>query len=150
MPSLLAPIGTRLWRWWGTGERTLLWVLLNPSTANAHEDDATLRRCIQFSRREGYERLAIVNLFALRATHPKELTREADPVGPRCDHSIRQACVQAQAIIVGWGTGGTLGEHDRAVLDMLPRPLLCFGRTSNGSPRHPLYLKRDTALQLYL
>ena len=69
----------------------LLFVMLNPSTADAETDDPTLRRCIGYSRAWGYGGLAVVNLFGLRTTDPRELRRHADPVGRRNDDYVLAA-----------------------------------------------------------
>src|SRR5438128_11663503 len=69
-----------LWREWDPGQPRVLWILLNPSTATATEEDPTLRRLIAFSRSWNYGSLALVNLFSLRATHPWKLARAVDPI----------------------------------------------------------------------
>ncbi len=77
-----------LWREWDASAPRLGFVLLNPSTADAENDDPTLRRCMGFARAWGYGSLQIVNLFAYRATVPDALRWVADAVGPENDRHI--------------------------------------------------------------
>lgn len=72
----------KLWRVTGApGTSVALFVMLNPSTADATDDDPTIRRCIRFARDWGHARLLVANLYALRATDPRALSRHPDPVG---------------------------------------------------------------------
>jgi hypothetical protein len=64
----------RLDRWWGPGKR-LVFVMLNPSTADAMKDDQTIKRCMYFARREKCDGITVVNLFAWRTTFPSELRK---------------------------------------------------------------------------
>src|SRR5580765_5070589 len=82
---------------------TVLFVMLNPSTADATKDDATIRRCVGFTKRWGYSTLEVVNLFAFRATHPRDLWKADDPVGPDNDVTISDAVRRAQLIVAAWG-----------------------------------------------
>jgi hypothetical protein len=150
--AVFSPCGRyryRLWRATGAPrdrrDRRVLWVMLNPSTADADRDDATIRRVIGFSRRWGYWRLDVCNLFAWRATDPAELTTVADPVGPENDGHIVQACETAADVILAWGgcMPPRFGNRPLAVLRLLNRPLHCLGRTQAGQPAHPLRLPND-------
>ena len=58
-----------------------IFVMLNPSTADADIDDPTIRRCINFAKREGCGSLMVVNLFAYRATSPADMKAAVDPIG---------------------------------------------------------------------
>jgi hypothetical protein len=139
-------------RWWGPRQEYLLWIMLNPSTADGQSDDATLLRCLAFSRREGYDRLMVANLFAYRSPRPAVLRRAADPVGPDNDLHLQQALVGASQIVLGWGALGSLYGRDRAVLALLRqtnRPIFCLAVTAQGAPRHPLYLSKDAPLLPY-
>ena len=91
-----------LTREWADG-KCVAWLMLNPSTADADIDDPTIRRCIGFARQWGYGRLVVVNLFALRATDPRVLVRNADPVGSKNDFYIAKAMKEAQEVICAWG-----------------------------------------------
>lgn len=126
-----------------------MWFMLNPSTADATEDDPTIRRVLGFSRREGWGRIEIVNLFAFRATDPFEISRADDPIGQDNDEAIRTAVSGAQIVVLAWGASRVARDRAEDVLPML-RDLgvepMCFGRTKGGSPRHPLYLPADAPL----
>ena len=125
-------------------ETTCLFVLLNPSTADETVNDPTIRRCLGFARSWGFGHLVVANLFALRSTDPKPLYQHPDPVGPDNDRHIAEASAEARLTIAGWGNHGELrhqGEYVRLLLDK-PKHL---GLTKQGHPRHPLYLRADTA-----
>jgi hypothetical protein len=139
-----------LWRKWGDTSK-LVFVMLNPSTADAQTNDATIRRCIQFAQSWGYGALEVVNLFALVATHPRVLRDAIEPVGAECNRYLIAATRQADGVVVGWGNWGRLRDRDRAVLKLLAseKPLYCLGINQSGQPRHPLYVKGDTSLIPY-
>lgn len=142
--------------------RRAVFVMLNPSTADADTDDPTVRRCMDFARRIDCDTLTVVNLFAWRATDPKELLdrhrKGYEIVGKDTDEYIRQATESASEIVVAWGaTIEKFGKFGRKrvnqVLDILTwhgGPVWCFGATKALHPRHPLYLAKDTAQEIYL
>ena len=120
--------------------RFVLWIMLNPATADKTHDDRTVSRCVTFSRRWGYRRMEVCNLFAYRATDPKELQTVDDPVGPENKDTIIRAAESADRIVCAWGVGGRLYGQDTVVLDWLAgtgRALHCLGLTADGLPRHP-------------
>lgn len=129
-----------------------LWVMLNPSTADATQDDPTIRRCVAFSRSWGADGIRVVNLFALRATDPAKLLTQPDPIGPRNDEFIRLAAlatgVLGGRIITAWGGHSLAADRAEAVFELLwPQPVYCLGTTKTGAPRHPLYVRGDTPLR---
>lgn len=128
-----------------------LFVMLNPSTADATMDDPTIRRCIGFAKREGCTGLTVVNLFALRATDPAELAKHADPIGPDNSKHVVEQIDQHQgigAIVVAWGSHPMARAHVcRPIVDLLAASgACCLGTTKDGHPRHPLYVKGDQPL----
>ena len=135
----------RLWRRWDATRPQIAFCMLNPSTADEHTDDPTIRRCIGYARDWGYGGVEIVNLFALRATDPRELRRSRDPIGRRNDGYVSRAARRSKAVVIAWGVHGTLLARGAATLRLLsPRArLLALGWTLAGEPRHPLYLRRD-------
>lgn len=148
----------RTWRYtleriWDDDKPRLLFVLLNPSTADESEDDPTLRRGMGFARRWGYGHLVFVNLFAFRATDPTDLRKVADPIGPHNDHFIQIEADRTDCIICAWGAHGGYLHRDRAMLDILPKstpkPLYTLGMTKGGHPKHPLYLAKNTKLEAW-
>src|SRR5215510_5582686 len=78
-------------RTWDHSKPRVLFVMLNPSTADAEIDDATIRSCIRLAKGAGYGSFEVVNLYALRATDPAELQRADDPVGPKNNDIIEAA-----------------------------------------------------------
>lgn len=136
----------RLWRRWGDGPH-VLWCMLNPSTADADLDDRTIRRCMGFARAWGYSAIEVVNLFAFRSTDPRQLTYAADPVGPDNDMHLAEAGRAAALTIAAWGRRplGILPSTFKARIATaraaLGGGLRCLGRTDEGQPRHPLYLR---------
>ena len=121
-----------------------IFIMLNPSTADAQNDDPTIRRCISFAMREQCSTLTIVNLFALRATDPRVLKNHPDPIGPRNDEVIAELLRHNNASIrvAAWGSHPFARERGRQLLSK-HGPLICLGTTKDGSPRHPLYVKAD-------
>jgi hypothetical protein len=137
---------------WDGSRRLAVFVMLNPSTADAVRADPTVTRCLGFARRENCGGLIIVNLFALRATDPRELRGHPDPVGAGNDRFIREHCAAGRLVIAAWGAHGRLGGRDRAVLALLGEARIAvrsFGVTTGGMPRHPLYLPRGAQLESY-
>jgi hypothetical protein len=129
-------------RTWNPRGQTVLFILLNPSTADAQLDDPTIRRCIGFARSWGCGGLVVGNLFAFRATNPAVLKSARDPVGPENDQWLRSLATKADLVVAGWGAHGTLRGRDKAVLALIDRPSV-LATTKSGRPRHPLYLRRD-------
>jgi hypothetical protein len=124
--------------------------MLNPSTADAERDDPTIRRCMTFTQRLGYDALVVVNLFAWRATDPRDLVDAEDPVGPENGLWVRRACHQAALVVVAWGAlekplRGAAGVISKIILGDGYK-LKCLGTTKDGQPRHPLYIAADTLL----
>jgi hypothetical protein len=136
-------------------ERRFLVVMLNPSTADASVDDATVRRCRAFAVADGATVLEVVNLFALRARDPTVLLRPmsaVDRAGPMNDRAIAAAVGLAHRVVVAWGIGGDIWRTRALEVQALIRasglvPHSIGPPTKNGQPRHPLYLRRDSPLQ---
>jgi hypothetical protein len=131
-----------LWRAWRSGTDTLLWIMLNPSTADdLGNNDPTIERCERRARAWGYGAMTVVNLFALRSTDPKALRAEPDPVGPDNDRHIIERTAGAAMILCAWGAIGAHHARADAVRRLLAgQTLHCLGRTGSGEPAHPLYL----------
>lgn len=152
----------RDWQLWNdagehvTGKGVCCFVMHNPSTADAMQDDPTIRRCINFARAWGYDTLSVRNIYAFRATDPRDLPRTMDEAvgGNRGDSELLSA-LTADLVIAAWGS--TLPHHgsrERIVLSMFQqfapaKEIYCLGTTKDGHPRHPLYVKGDTMPQLF-
>jgi hypothetical protein len=130
-----------LTRWWADGPQ-VGFVMLNPSTADAMEDDPTIRRCIGFAQAWGYGSLAVANVFAYRSTHPDDLLATNDPVGPDNDAWIARVASACPLVVCAWGSHRTtLKGRGAAVRAALGDRAHYLRLTKDGSPGHPLYLK---------
>lgn len=134
----------RLDRKWGPGGR-VLWIMLNPSTADGEQDDPTIRKCVGFAKRWNYGGIVVVNLFAYRSTEPAALGLVVDPVGPENDCHIREQAGRAQAVIAAWGAkDSTLvkarAAHVMGLLSARTTPVYALRLTKKGWPEHPLYV----------
>lgn len=133
-------------------DRRIVFVMLNPSTADENDNDPTVERCERRARRLGYGGFSVVNLFAYRSTDPQELKRVEHPIGPENDAVILATCRTADTVVVAWGNThaklglGTRSLHVIALLQSASIPLFCLGTNSDNSPKHPLYLRNDQPL----
>lgn len=132
---------------------TIVWIMLNPSTADADVDDQTIRKCRGFSERWGYGRLVVVNLFAWRATKPRELRVASDPVGSENDSHIGAAVIDADLVVCAWGNEKPSLVSSRAFY--VARKLLAgvdlhvIGTTKHGCPLHPCMAGYTTSPQAW-
>lgn len=133
----------RLHRWWAAGP-SILFVMLNPSTADELIEDPTIRRCISFAKEWGFGSLEIGNLFAFRSTDPRALRRVRDPVGLENDEWLARLAEAVDQVVVAWGAWGGAAARAAAVLPLLGPAVLCLGLTEGGHPKHPLYVAGDT------
>ncbi|MFE9770000.1 DUF1643 domain-containing protein [Streptomyces sp. NPDC005808] len=140
-------------REWGDTGKTAVFVLLNPSTADATSDDNTSQRCIKYAQDWGCSGLLIVNVYAWRATKPLGLATADDPVGPEANSYLQAAARLAEhtdgPLVAGWGTNA----HPDRVAEVLTLPgmhrLSTLAVTQAGHPHHPLRLHRRLAPQLW-
>ena len=137
-----------LWRLWDKAKPYALFIGLNPSTADETNDDPTIRRCIGFAASWGYGGLCMMNLFAYRATDPKEMIKYPFPIGPENDRRLMQLSEKAGIVIAAWGTRGEFRDRDKTICGLL-KDLKCLGTTKSGQPRHPLYLSSNTIPRQY-
>ena len=159
-----------LWREWDNGDlytpkqitrafEYAMFIGLNPSTADETKDDPTIRKCIGFAKRWGYGALCMTNLFAFRATQPKDMKRNPCPIGEgsfcafevATEKSITQCfrwktdaylfalARQAGVVVAAWGVNGTHLNRDKEVRGLIPS-LRCLRKTKDGHPEHPLYI----------
>jgi hypothetical protein len=129
-------------RIWQPAQPVLCYILLNPSTADATRDDATVRRCITRAINSGFGGIEIVNLFAMRSRYPYSIAPHPDPIGPENDRYILTAAGRAGLVICGWGRTGAFRGRAGLILGKLtaagviPHALKLNG---DGTPCHPLY-----------
>ncbi len=130
-------------RSWDVGLPALGFIMLNPSTADASEDDPTIRKCIGFAQRLGFGAIAVTNLYAYRATKPVALKAGGYPRGPENDAWIERVARETSATVCAWGVNARNLSRPREVLGLLreagvqPKALRL---TDDGIPWHPLML----------
>ena len=127
-------------RVWDERARAVLFVGLNPSTADQRVDDPTIRRCMAFARDWGFGQLLVANLFAFRTSSPARLFGATEPIGPANDRWIRRLARDARVTIVAWGNHGAFRARDAKVLELLDAPH-CLAINKSGQPKHPLYVE---------
>ena len=132
-------------RVWNEKEPYVMFVGLNPSTADETKNDPTVTRCINFADAWGYGGIIMTNIFAYRSTDPKNLLTVDDPVGPKNDEYLLKTAGDAGLIVCSWGY---FPEHEARQGDvrnrtLFPHRLYHLGLTKKGWPRHPLYLKKS-------
>ena len=141
-----------LTRNWAAGER-VLFVMLNPSTATEVQNDPTVERCERRARALGFGGFAVANIFAFRATDPRVMRAEPDPVGPANDAILLDLAAKADRIICAWGSHGAhlnRGTTVRTLLRTTGRTLFHLGLTVAGQPKHPLYIGYDQQPRLWV
>lgn len=143
-------------REWDREKSRILFVMLNPSTADATQDDPTIRRCIGLAKAWQHGCLEVCNLFAYRATNPDELRKVADPVGPENNSYLTNAICRARVIVVAWGTKGNFNGRDRefwalvkSIKYLKNNGIFCLDETKDGHPRHPLYVSNQVVPKIY-
>ena len=144
MSAHLSPCGTyryELHRTWDSSLNSVLFIGLNPSTADHTREDQTSRVCINYATRWGYGGLVIANLFAYRSTNPKGLKKTSDPIGPENNKVLKRLCAQADRVICAWSDMGGYLDRDREVMPFINNPH-CLSLLKSGRPGHPLYKSR--------
>lgn len=151
MSAVISACGRYRYRLTRGEGRLLAFVMLNPSVADAEQDDPTIRRCRAFATREGYQGIEVMNLYALRVTDPAALKDAPDREGPENiayladlgrDHSDGW-------IVCAWGANAEPADVAMAVAQLAAcgAELVCLGTNKDGSPKHPLYLPGHTAFE---
>ena len=141
-------------RRWDERRADVLFVMFNPSAGDEAKLDPTLRRCASFAAAWGYGGFAVANLFALRSPHVRTVARHAAPAGPDNEAWLTMLTGQADLVVVAWGAlAARYRPHTWHVAQLLGRharePLRCLGMTKDGHPRHPLYLRKSTSLEVW-
>ncbi len=140
-----------LWRRWTSAKPMVAFIGLNPSTADEIMNDPTVTRCINYAKDWDYGGMYMLNLFAFRATDPKEMKAANDPIGVANDRTIIEYSNDSFITVCCWGNHGSFMERGHEVSELLNNKtnLFCFGMTRQGEPMHPLYLKRDRQIVEY-
>jgi hypothetical protein len=135
----------QLSRIWDEGKPKILFIMLNPSTADANMDDPTIRRVVNFSKSWGYGGCFVGNLYAFRSTDPKELQYTDEPTGKDNIGHIRSLIGLTEKVVYAWGNNQKEPVWLREIVD-LP---YCIDISKKGIPKHPLYLKKELQPKLY-
>jgi hypothetical protein len=136
-------------RTWDESRPKVMFIMLNPSTADAEIDDPTIRRCVGFAKSWGYGGILVGNLFAYRATEPKTLLTVNDPIGRENLTHLKVMYNESDTAICAWGNGKLVeklgkkfGEDYKPLSGFLGR-IYYLELANDGTPKHPLYLKGD-------
>jgi hypothetical protein len=156
MSAIISDCGSyryRLDRFGAPAGATLMFIMVNPSTADAEQDDATIRKCRGFAARAGFERFMVGNLFAYRSTDIKALRGASDPVGPDNDKHLRAMLREADMVIAAWGSLNKLPDslrrrwrEDVHLADRVPHQMHMIGLCADGHPKHPLMVGYDATI----
>lgn len=136
------------------GTRRVVFVGVNPSTADAQVDDNTVSRWIDYTKRWAFDEFVVGNVFAYRSTDVKVLRTVPDPVGPENDRHLREIIASAELVVPCWGRLNKLNKplqcrlsQVREILREHPGEIRVFGLTKCLQPIHPLMQRGDVELQ---
>ena len=136
-----------LWRTWDDSKAIVMFIGLNPSTADESTDDPTLIRCINYPKAWGYGGVCMANLFAFRATDPDAMKAAADPVGAQNNRWLKKLASEAGRVVAAWGNDGSYLGRAEKVVGFIP-DLYCLKLNKSGEPAHPLYQKASVKPRL--
>lgn len=131
-----------LWRTWDDSKSYVMFVGLNPSTADESTDDPTLTRCINYAKSWGFGGVCMANLFAYRATEPSDMKAAKDPIGCKNNEWLKKLANDAGLVVAAWGNDGSYLGRSEQVKELLSN-IHCLKINKSGEPAHPLYQKAD-------
>lgn len=143
----------QLWRVWDDTKPKLLFIMLNPSTADSKYNDPTIIRCMNYAKDWGYGGIFVGNLFAFRHKDPKRLLKATDPIGRKNNKHLSKMRKKSKKIVCAWGHSGIVKKLSNKSMEHLLniKPVLyCLELSKDGTPKHPLYLKKTLKPQHYL
>ena len=135
----------QLSRSWDDEKESVLFIMLNPSTADSNIDDPTIRRVVNFAKTWGFGSVHVANLYAFRSTDPKGLKNVFDPVGSDNIEYVRELVGKVNKVVYAWGNKKTEPEWLREIVN-IP---YCIDVSINNIPKHPLFLKKTMELKEY-
>lgn len=133
-----------LWRIWNEDKPVIMFIGLNPSTANELTNDPTIKRVIKLADHNGYGGFYMMNLFAIISSDPKYLLSCADPLGQN-DHWLDNIAMECDAICFAWGVFRQAKERAALVKTKFPSAY-CLRKTKDGHPWHPLFIPAKTKM----
>jgi hypothetical protein len=131
----------------GSGDGKMVFIGLNPSTADEFTNDPTIERLCRRAKRMGYRELVVCNIFALRSTDPKGLLGVEDPIGPENERYILEESLSASMVLCGWGAPSQLKNQGNKIKSLLRQNdvgLHVLALNKDESPKHPLYVSYGT------
>ncbi|MBE2898461.1 DUF1643 domain-containing protein [Pasteurellaceae bacterium TAE3-ERU1] len=136
-------------RTWDNSLPKIMWIGLNPSEADEHHDDSTIKKCIHYTKKEGFGGFYMLNLFAFVDKYQDVIYQVDDPIGLENDLYLKKYACSVDKIIAAWGNNGCYRGRSTEVCRMFDK-LYCLKLNNTGEPHHPLYLKGDINLQEYI
>lgn len=139
-------------RTWDEDKPKVLFIMLNPSTADSEVDDPTITRCINYAKDWGFGGILVGNLFAYRSTNPTGLLTVQDPIGDDNIWHIKNMYYQSDVVVCAWGNTNIVNrlekkiKYDYRPLSVITNRLYCLELSNNGTPKHPLQLKKHLKL----
>lgn len=131
-----------LWRIWDDRKDFVMFIGLNPSTANESENDPTIRRVISFAKAWGFGGVYMCNLFTFISPYPDDLKKCIDPEKD-CDYWLQSVGSMCKKVVFAWGNFKEAAERSKEVIKLFPGAV-ALEINKNGTPKHPLYIKGDT------
>ncbi len=133
-----------LWRAWDPNKPAVMFIGLNPSRGDEQHDDPTIRRIKKLARDWGFGKLIMTNLYAYITPYPADLFKSSEPIGSENDHFLKEYGKQCRSIVFAWGKQGNLNRVE-AITRLFPNAR-CLGRNLDGTPKHPLYVRKNSKL----
>ena len=131
-------------REWDNSKGLLLYLMLNPSIADEKKDDPTIRRLISFTKKFNYGGFLVGNIFTTITPNPKEIDRSKE-ISDKNFKELFKLINKVDQIIYAWGN---TVEEPQLLKELVLNPK-CFGKNLNGTPKHPLYLPKNSKLIAY-
>ncbi len=136
-----------LTRTWDSSKGKIVFIGLNPSTADEMKNDPTVTRMINFAKSWGYGTISVCNIFAYRATFPEDLKKQQDPVGPETDKWLKSEINSADKVVAAWGNHGKFNNRSSEIRKIISNnEIYSFGNTNLLEPKHVLYLKSSSQI----
>ena len=129
-------------RIWDESKPMIMIIGLNPSTADETKNDPTITRCMNFAKSWKYGGVYMLNLFAFRATLPKDMIEEEEPIGDENDSYINKYSKLSEKVVCAWGNDGSYKNRSKEILSKI-NDLYYLKLNQTGEPSHPLYLNGD-------
>lgn len=131
-----------LWRIWNENKPLVMFIGLNPSTANEHVDDPTIKRVMKLVGGWNYGGFYMMNLFAIVSSKPEVLVNHPDPLGDN-DHWLEKIAIECKMVLFAWGSFKQAKDSAEAVKKRFPGAY-CLRKSKDGNPWHPLYIPAKT------